>query len=62
MSPSTPPSPTTSLQPTTIIPSILSILISEKLTKTIYQLWRAQVLPTVRATELDGLLTRAETA
>jgi hypothetical protein len=37
------PSPTTAA-----IPSILSISISEKLTKSNYQLWRAQVLPAVR--------------
>jgi hypothetical protein len=44
----------------TTIPSILSIPISEKLTKDNYPLWRAQVLPAVRAAQLEGLLTGAE--
>jgi hypothetical protein len=48
--------------PTTTIPSILSIPFSEKLTKTNYPLWCAQVLSTIRAAQLDGLLTGAETA
>jgi hypothetical protein len=46
------------------IPSttILSIPISEKLTKTNYPLWRAQVLLAISAAQLDGLLTDAENA
>jgi hypothetical protein len=44
----------------TTIPSILSIPISEKLTKTNYPLWRAQVLPAIHATQLEGLITSAE--
>jgi hypothetical protein len=47
---------------TTTIPAILSIPISDKLTKTNYPLWRAQVLPTVRATDLEGLITSTEKA
>jgi hypothetical protein len=42
---------------TITIPSILSIPISEKLTKTNYFLWRAQVLPAIRATQFEDLLT-----
>jgi hypothetical protein len=46
--------------PSTTIPSILSIPISEKLTKTNYPLWRAQVLPAVRAAQLEGMITGTE--
>jgi hypothetical protein len=47
---------------TTIIPSILSVPISEKLTKTNYPLWRAHVLPTIRAAQLEDLLTGDDVA
>jgi uncharacterized membrane protein YgcG len=57
MSSSSVPSPTT-----TTAPSILSISINEKLTKSNYPLWRAQVLPAVRAARLEGLLTGDEQA
>jgi hypothetical protein len=46
---------------TTTIPSILSVPISEKLTKTNYPLWRAHLLPTIRATQED-LLTGDDVA
>jgi hypothetical protein len=55
MSSSAPPLSTT-------IPAILSIPISEKLTKSNYPLWRVQVLPVVHAAQLEGLLTGAEKA
>jgi uncharacterized membrane protein YgcG len=42
---------------TTTIPSILSIQINEKLTKTNYPLWRAQVLPALHAGQFEALLT-----
>jgi hypothetical protein len=45
---------------TTAIPSILAVLISEKLTKSNYPLWSAQVLRAIRATRLEGLLTGIE--
>jgi hypothetical protein len=45
---------------TSAVPSILAIPASEKLTKNNYPLWRAQVLPAVRAAQLEGLLTDAE--
>jgi hypothetical protein len=47
---------------TTTIPSILSVPISEKLTKTNYLLWRAHVLPTIRAAQLEDLLTGDDVA
>jgi hypothetical protein len=50
---------TPSLSSTTI-PSILTILISEKLTKSNYPLWSAQVLPTIRAAQLQDRLTGDE--
>jgi hypothetical protein len=42
---------------TTFIPSVFSFPISEKLTKSNYSLWQAQVLPAIRATQLEDLLT-----
>jgi hypothetical protein len=45
---------------TATIPSILVIPISEKVTKTNYPLWRAQVLPAVRTAQLEGFLTSTE--
>jgi hypothetical protein len=45
---------------TAAVPSILSISISEKLTKGNYPLWRAQVLLAIHATQLEGLLTGVE--
>jgi hypothetical protein len=42
---------------TTAFPSILFIAASEKLTKANYPLWSAQVLPVIRAAQLDDLLT-----
>jgi hypothetical protein len=47
---------------TTTIPSIISIPISEKLTKTNYLLWRAQVLSAVHAAQLEGLIAGTEKA
>jgi hypothetical protein len=41
-------------------PSILAVQISEKLTKTIYPLWSAHVLPAIHAAQLKGLLTDDE--
>jgi hypothetical protein len=37
-----------------------SISISEKLTKSNYRLWRAQILPSIRAAHLEDILTGAE--
>jgi hypothetical protein len=52
-----------SAPPTSItIPSTLSKPISQKLTKTNYPLWRAQVLPAVRGAQLEGFLTGIEKA
>jgi hypothetical protein len=48
MSSTTLPSPSS----TTTVPSILSVLINEKLTKTNYPLWHAQVLPAIHAAQL----------
>jgi hypothetical protein len=53
MSSSTPLSSTTT-------PSILAIQISEKPTKNNYPLWSAQILPGIRAAQLEGLLTDDE--
>jgi hypothetical protein len=44
-----------SSKPTTI-PSSFSIPISEKLTKTNYRLWCAQIMPSIRAAQIEGLL------
>jgi hypothetical protein len=44
----------------TIFPSYFSISISEKLTKSNYRLWRAQILPSIRAAHLEDILTGAE--
>jgi hypothetical protein len=41
----------------TVIPSILSVAISEKMTNANYSLWSAQVLPAIRAVQFDDLLT-----
>jgi hypothetical protein len=46
----------------TTTPSIPSIPISEKLTKMNYLLWRAQVLPALRAAQYGGLLTGTDLA
>jgi hypothetical protein len=54
---SSPPTITTVPSTTITVPSTLSILISENLMKTNYPLWRAQVMPALRATQFDGLLT-----
>jgi hypothetical protein len=48
---------TTSTASAVVVPSILSIPVSEKLTKANYPLWSAQVLPPIHATQLDDLLT-----
>jgi hypothetical protein len=45
---------------TTTIPSSFQIPILEKLNKTNYMLWKAQVLPPIRAAQMEGLLTGAE--
>jgi hypothetical protein len=41
----------------TFLPSSFSIPISEKLTKTNYRLWRSQIMPVIRSTQLEDLLT-----
>jgi hypothetical protein len=46
---------------TTTIPSILAIPVSEKLTKSNYPLWSAQVLSAIQAARLHGLLIGVET-
>jgi hypothetical protein len=50
--------PSSSSVSTTAIPSTstFSVPISEKLTKSNYLLWQAQVKPAIRATELEGFL------
>jgi hypothetical protein len=52
----TPAMSASTLPSTTTIPSIVSILISKKLMKTNYPLWSTQVLPPIRAVQLEGLL------
>jgi hypothetical protein len=47
---------------TTIVPSAFSMQISEKLTKSNYLLWHAQVMSAIRIAELEGFLTDAEKA
>jgi hypothetical protein len=47
---------------TTTVPSAFSIQISEKLTKSNYLLWHAQVMLAIRAAELEGFLTGADKA
>jgi hypothetical protein len=42
---------------TTTIPSSFSIPIAEKLPKSNYRLWRAQILPPIRAAQPEDLLT-----
>jgi hypothetical protein len=42
------------------VPSILVVPISEMLTQANYPLWTAQVLPAIRAAQLDDLLTCAD--
>jgi hypothetical protein len=46
----------------TTIPSAFSVLVSEKLTKSNYLLWHTQVMPAIRAAELEGFLTSDEKA
>jgi hypothetical protein len=41
---------------TPAVPASLSIAISEKLTRDNYRLWRAQVLPVIRAAQLEGFI------
>jgi hypothetical protein len=53
--PTNPLHPTESTTPT--VPSILNVQISEKLTKSNYLLWSAQVLPALHAAQLQDLLT-----
>jgi hypothetical protein len=48
---------TSSANSSTTVPSILSIPVSEKLTKANYHLWSTQVLPAIRAAQLEDLLT-----
>jgi hypothetical protein len=52
--------PNSSTSTTTTIPSILAVPVSEKLTKSNYPLWSAQVLPAIRAARLHGLLIGGE--
>jgi hypothetical protein len=54
------PTPTTTV--TTNIPSIPNVPISEKLTKSNYPLWSAQVLPALQAAQLQDLLIGDEMA
>jgi hypothetical protein len=42
---------------TSTFPTSFSIPVVEKLTKTNYRLWRAQILPTIRVAQLEDLLT-----
>jgi hypothetical protein len=49
-------SPTMTTSTSTVIPSILAIPVSEKLTWANYTLWSAQVLPTTRAVQLEDLI------
>jgi hypothetical protein len=51
---------TSSTSSTTTVLSILVVPISEKLTKSNYPLWHAQVLPPIHAAQLDDLLTGDE--
>jgi hypothetical protein len=44
----------------TILPNSFAVPIIEKLTKTNYRLWRAQIMPTVRSPQLEDLLTGME--
>jgi hypothetical protein len=44
----------------TILPNSFVVPITEKLTKTNYRLWRAQIMPAVRAVQLEDLLTGDE--
>jgi hypothetical protein len=45
---------------TTVIPSVFSVPISEKLTKSNYLLWHAHVMSTIRVADLEGFLTDDE--
>jgi alpha-D-ribose 1-methylphosphonate 5-triphosphate synthase subunit PhnH len=45
---------------TTTVPSTLVVPISKKLMKSNFPLWHAQVLPAVRAAQLDDFLTGEE--
>jgi hypothetical protein len=45
---------------TTIVPSVFSVSINEKLTKSNYMLWHAQVMSAIRAAEFEGFLTGTE--
>jgi hypothetical protein len=45
---------------TSNVPSSFSILITEKLTKINYRLWRAQILPPIRAAQMKDLLLGRE--
>jgi hypothetical protein len=42
------------------IPASLSIPVSEKLTREKFQLWHAQVVPTIRAAQLEGFIEGTE--
>jgi hypothetical protein len=44
----------------TAVPSVLSVAVSEKLTKVNYPLWSAQVMPVIRAAQLNDLLVGAD--
>jgi hypothetical protein len=45
-----------------MIPSILTVPVSEKLTRAHYPLWSAQVVPTIRAAQLEDLIFGVEKA
>jgi hypothetical protein len=53
---------TSSTSTSTVIPSILVVPVSEKLTRANYPLWSAQVLPAIRATQLEDLILSVEKA
>jgi hypothetical protein len=44
------------------IPASLSIPVSEKLTREKFQLWHAQVVPAIRAAQLEGFIKGTERA
>jgi hypothetical protein len=52
--------PSSSTTVPSTVPSSFSIPITEKHTKTNYLVWRQQVLPSIRATQLEDLLYNVE--
>jgi hypothetical protein len=45
---------------TSTIPTSFTIPVAEKLTKTIYRLWHAQILPVICAAQYEDLLNDAD--